>query len=156
MLSLEPNVVMDTRLWGFSYTVKWSDNSRSKHCVSPCVRSSQKSKNRKQIDTNFLWTAACFFKIDRHKVNVGLYRMTEKRWNLRSCYEQTEVPDNEKPRIEQTNSWMKNEFSRTLSSNIHNAPCTVHDHKTKKQYRIVGKATILDKVRVISITVVSA
>ena len=46
----------------------------------------------------------------------------------------------------------RNEFGRILSSNIHNAPCTVSDHK---YYRIVGKVTILDKVNVISITVVS-
>ena len=32
----------------------------------------------------------------------------------------------------------ENEFGRILSSNIHNAPCTVNDHKS---YRIVGEAT---------------
>ena len=37
-----------------------------------------KSKNRKQTDTNFLWTAACFFKMDIHEVWVRLYRMTGK------------------------------------------------------------------------------
>ena len=110
----------ETLEWWFSYTVRWSEYYTGKHCGVHVLRVPRKGKNRKQTDTNSLWTRACFLTMKNWCAIWRLYNFKEKKWNLRSRYEQAifqTVRDRANKLIPKTNSDM------VECSNVNTASC---------------------------------